>query len=480
VQIGTLQSGIGRAKWIPGIDGRMKRFALSSVQALYTRLRKNPIIRRIIRNSGYLLSSTAISAVLSMGQSVLAARLLGVAGFGILGTITQFTSVINRFTSARMSELVVNYVGEYNVNGKKQYAAAVFKVASLTEFVLSIFAFGLVVLLAPLGARYLAHDPSLRDIFAIYGLMILANIISESSTGLLSVFDKFRSIAIINVVQSVLTMLLIVGAFVVKGGLMHVVLAYLLGKAISALMITFVALWQAGVHWGKNWWRAPISLLVDRRRELIRFGLSSNLSVTLNLVTRDSELLWLSALSTPLQVGYYKLTLAILNIILLPVQPLLTATYRDLALEVARKQWENVRYLLRSGSIILSAYSVPACLGLAAFGPWLIAAIYSPEFLPTTYHGLLIVLPSVLLVNVFYWNRKLLLTLGKPEFPVKVNLVAALLKIVGILLLVPRWGALGMAVLLSAFFMGTTTAQVVQGLRSLRQAVGSPSSIAGS
>jgi O-antigen/teichoic acid export membrane protein len=261
---------------------------------------------------------------------------------------------------------------------------------------------------------------------------------------------------------------------------MHVVLAYLLGKVISALLITFVALWQAGVHWGRNWWKAPISLLADRRRELIRFGLSSNLSVTLNLVTRDSELLWLSALSTPLQVGYYKLTLAILNILLLPVQPFLTATYRDLALEVARKQWENVRYLLRSGSIILSAYSVPACLGLVAFGPWLIATIYSPEFLPTTYHGLLIVLPSVLLVNVFYWNRKLLLTLGKPEFPVKVNLVAALLKIVGIVLLVPRWGALGMAVLLSAFFMGTTAAQVVQGLRSLRQAVGSPSTIAGS
>jgi O-antigen/teichoic acid export membrane protein len=404
-----------------------------------------------------------------MGQGVLAARLLGVEGAGYVGIITQFSSNINRLTSFRMGELVISYVGEFSANGHRRQAAAVFKAAMLAEISSSLLAFALVVSLSPLGARIFAHDPNLTGLFMFYGLSVLANFMYESGLGLLQFFDQFRMIAIISVGQSVLTLLLIVGAFLMRGGLDMVVFAYLVGKIVLALSVSVAALWQARVVWGPGWWRVPLSVLADRRSDLVRFAINTNLSGTLKLITRDSEMLWLGAFSTPVQVGYYKIAKAITNLVMMPVTPLITTTYREAAREVASGRWRNVRYLLRTGSILSATWTLPVSLGLVIFGQWFVA-IYGLEFLPTSYINLLLLLTGVIVVNIFFWNRSVLLPLGMPEYPTKVLFIGAIFKIIGTVLLVPRWGANGMAVLLTGFFLFTTTVLVWKTLREIRNA----------
>ncbi len=419
------------------------------------RFSQNPLLKRVIRNSGYLFSASTASAGLSMIQSVLAARLLGVEGFGVLGAITVFASVINRLTSFRMGELVISYVGRYTGEGKNRHAAAIFKVASLAEVGSSFLAYALLLVLAPLGARLLVDEPGMAGLFALYGLIVLANLMAESATGLLQILNQYRAIAVLTVAQSALTLTLILATFLANGGLSAIVIAYLLGKAVWGISVSLAALRQAGIHWGAGWWRAPIGLLRSRGRELVRFALSTNLTSSLTLLTRDSQILWLSAFSNPLQVGYYKVTLAILNFLFVPIQPLINTTYREVAKEIGRRQWENVRYLLRSGSLFSMAFSLPASIGLILFGPWVVS-LWGREFLPTSYHSLLILLVGVTVINVFYWNRTVLLPLGLPAVPTLVYFVAAVLNIAGIVLLVPRFGAVGMASLLSAFFLVTT------------------------
>jgi O-antigen/teichoic acid export membrane protein len=57
-----------------------------------------------------------------------------------------------------------------------------------------------------------------------------------------------------------------------------------------------------------------------------------------------------------------------------------------------------------------------------------------------------------------------------PEFPTKVYFVGALLRVVAILLVVPQFGAHGMAALLSVFFISTTTVLVWKTLAELQRA----------
>ncbi len=428
--------------------------AFKLLQKFFPRFLENELIRRIIKNSGYLFSATGVSAVMSFFQGVMAARLLGPATFGVLGAVTTFTSTVNRFASFRMDELVVRYVGHYQERGDPQRAAAVFKAASLLEMSGSILAFVLIWLLAPVGANYFAHDASLALWFKIYGSIVLANLISESATGLLQIFDRFRTMALITAAQSALTLVLIAIAYFNRGGLIAIIVAYMSGKVLGALSLTVAALRNAGNFWGAGWWRAPLRSLAGERRSLLTFAVSTNLSGTISLVAKDSEVLWVAAFLGPTQAGYYKLALALSNLLQLPVSPLPKATFPELAREIARRSWDNVRYVLRQGSRLSALYSIPTTLFLVIFGRWIIATVYRPDFLPV-YPALVILLTGFTFVNIFYWNRVALLSLGRPVFPTLVNFAGMALKIAAIFLLVPQFGYLVFAFSLAGYYIFT-------------------------
>ena len=439
--------------------------ALNWLRRQYHTQFDNELIRRVIKNSGYLFSTNGISAALSMIQGILVARLLGVEGFGILGTITLFTSTINNLASFRMGELVVKYVGHYTENNDQRQASAVFKAAAITEMVASFFAYVLVVLLAPIGARYFIKDPAIAPLFVIYGLVILANLIAESSTGLLQIFDRFRWIAVFNLVQSIITLTLIALIYMTRGSLPVILLAYLIGKSIGTLGITITALFEANRRWGLQWWKSSLSLLRPQMRELVRFAISTNISATISLVTKDSEILWVSLLRSPLEAGYYKLALALANIVQMPIEPLPQATYPELSRQVARKNWNNMRYILRQGSRLAGIYSLFMTFALIILGRPLIRWVYKPGFLPA-YPALIILLAGLLIANTFYWRRIALLALGRADFPAKINLVLAIVKVAGILLLVPIYGYLASAALLSGFYIAGSILSVLK-IRSL-------------
>lgn len=428
-------------------------------EQLLPRLLENHLIRRVVKNSGYLFSATGIAAALSMLQSILVARLLGVTEFGILGTITVFAALVNKFASFRMSELVIKYVGQYTEAGETYRAAAVFRAAAIIETLTSLVAFGLIWILAPLGARYFAKDEAMAGWFVLYGLIVLANFMAESSTGLMQIFDRYRIMAGITVLQSALTLGLVTLVYVRQGGLLEVVLAYMAGKIFGALALAGMAILEAGRQWGRGWWKAPLNLLREHTRELIRFAVSTNISATINLVNKDGELLWVSALTDPTQAGYYKLALSLANLVQLPVSPLPQATYPELSREVAGERWHNVRLVLRHGSRMAFVYTFSAGLFLLVFGRPLIRIFYTAEFLPA-FPALVILLVGMIFADTFYWNRIALLAMGHPDYPTKVNLIAAALKAVGILTIVPVYGYLGSAALLSGFYLFSITLNV--------------------
>ena len=422
------------------------------------------LFRRIVKNSSYLFSATGFSAGIGVLQGILVARLVSVDGFGVLAIIMTFTNVINNLASFRMHELVVKYVGEYNEQNEPERAAAVFKAAALLEILASLVAFCMIFLLAPLAAQFFAKDSSKTNLFILYGLIVLANLITESSTGLLQIQDRYRRIALLNLSQSIFTLLLTLAAFWVRPDLTGVVLAYLGGKSVSALSLAGSAWMEAARQWGRGWWRARLDLLRPQRGLLLRFAFSTNISATINLVNKDSELLWVSLLRGPVETGYYRLALSLVNFIEMPVAPLPQTTYPELARLASKKDWAGMRAVLRQGSLLAGAFSWIAAAFLVLLGQPLIQ-LYGDEFLPA-YPALVILLLGSAVANTFYWRRVALLSLGQAGFPARLNSILALLKTAGILVFVPRFGYLASATLLSAFYWIGSLASVFK-LRSL-------------
>ncbi len=228
-----------------------------------------------------------------------------------------------------------------------------------------------------------------------------------------------------------------------------------MGKGVGALALTLTAFREASHRWGRDWYKTSLSLLRPQRRELASFAFHTNISASLSLVTKDSELLWVSFFQDPVQTGYYKLALSLANVVQLPVSPLPQATYPELTRQSARQNWGNVRDLLRQGSYLAGSYTLAASLFLAVFGYPLIYIIYTPEYLPA-YPALMILLVGYVFANTFYWRRNALLALGSADFPSRLNLVLACIKLVGVLLLVPKYGYLASAALLSGYYIAVS------------------------
>ncbi len=427
----------------------------------------DPRLRSVLQNSGYLFSSNSAAIVLSMLQSVFAARLLGAEDFGLLSaTVIPFVSTVNRLLSFRMSELVVKYLGEYLATGERGRAGALVKGAALADAAASLLSYLVLFLIAPLAARFLLNSPDSIPLLLTYGLVLLFNITFETATGVLQVARRFESIAVINLIQSIITAGLILTAFVLNGGITAVLFAYLAGKAFAGLATTALGLREAQKQLGRGWWRASLREIPDWRATA-RFAVSTNLTGTLNLVTRDSESLWVAFLRSPLEAGYYKIALGVINLVMLPIQPFIGTTYTEISRSVGGRFWDQTTDLLRRVSLLASAWTVAAAGSLAVLGGWLIAQLYGADFGPA-YPALLVLLIGYGFANILFWNRPLLLALGLPSYPVKVAAVAGLLKTGLGLWVVPIYGFVAEAALLSGFFLITISLNVRRALAEIR------------
>ncbi len=438
-----------------------------TMQRIWTEWKKDDLIQRVIRNSGYLFSSNMISMVIFTAQSILTARLLGAYGVGIVTAVTKFSSSISRLFSFRMGELVVKYVGQFIEQNRSNRAAAVLRAAALTEIATSIFTFMVMVALAPLAAIYIAKDVTTTALFVFYGLSILTNLTTQTSTAILQVGNKFNLIAVVNLVQTILTASIIGYAFLTDGDIWLVVIAYFVGKSFNGLALFVLALSQSRRLLGSGWWRVSWEKSIGTK-EFWRFALSSNFSATVNQVARDSEELWIAYFLSPLEAGYYKIALSVINLVLLPIDPFISTTYPEISSQAGKREWPRLRDLLKKVTTISGAWTLSVSLFLIIFGWWLIPFVYGAEFAPTT-PAALVLLIGFGFANILYWNRPLLLALGLPTYPLKVSALAGAAKVGLSFLLVPTFGYLAQAGLLSAFFLITVGLNVWRGFKEIAQ-----------
>lgn len=432
-------------------------------------LRQDQLIKRVLTNSSYLFSSNTLSSGLTTIQGVLAAIILGPKDYGLLGLIITFASNVNRLLSFRMGELVIKFAGSYLENGEKEKASAVIKFAGIAEIITSITAYLLLLLTAPFAAKYLLKNPELSNWIMIYGVALLANFMTETSTAILQLANKYKSIALFNLLQNILTAIWIIILFFTQGNIFEILTAYLVGKFVFGFGISTAGVLQLNKLIGRHWLSSKFKL-IKNKKEIIRFAISSNLSGTVNLLIRDSEVLWFGYFWSPEIVGYYKFGLAILNPIMLPINTLISTTYPEINKLISQKLWDPLRKFLKKITLISLLWTGACAVGLAILGELILSWIKDGKFLPSltiTY----ILLIGYGFANIFFWNRNLLLSYNRPNTPLVVMGVFGIIKIIVMLITVPKFGYLYQAALLSLYFIFSVSANSFLGLRLIRNSI---------
>jgi len=443
------------------------------IQRTRTFLKNDPLIRRVLRNSSYLFSSNTVASALGILQGIFVVRLLGDSGYGLLTVVMDFASNVNRLLSFRMSEVTVKYVGEALAQDDKQRAAVLVKGIGITEALTSVAAYLVLLLLSVWGARTFADDSAIAYLFRFYGLFLLANLVYETSVGVLQTFDNFKRVALANLYQSIALTVLITAVFLMDilqladWGITGILTAYLIGKTVAGFMVTGFALRELNDRLDRGWTRTPLNLVAEWK-PILGFAFSTNLNGTVNLFARDNIRLYLAALLSTAEVGYFALASRLINLVMTPLEPFIWPTYAEITKTIAKKQWMATRRLLRQVSTIGAAWTLIAGGGLAAVGWWLVPFVYGSELAPA-YPCFLILLMGYGVANIANWNRPLLLALGKPNYPLFVSAVTGAVEIALIFLLVPGSGYLAGAAIVSGYFAVSILWNVLQGLSIIRR-----------
>ncbi|HSG41780.1 MAG TPA: oligosaccharide flippase family protein [Anaerolineales bacterium] len=437
------------------------------MQKIRSFLRNDPIIQRVLRNSSYLFSSNTISSGLGVVQGILVVRLLGDSGFGLLTIIMDFASNVNRLLSFRMSEVTVKYVGEALAQDDKQRAAALVKGIGLTEAFTSVLAYSVLFLLSVWGARTFADDISIAHLFRFYGLFLLANLVYETSVGVLQAVDKFKQVALANFYQAIALTVIISAAFILNWDIFGILTAYLIGKAVAGFLVSGFAVYELRSRLGRGWTRAPLSL-IPSWKPILGFAFSTNLNGTVNLFARDNIRLYLAALLSTSAVGYFTLASRLINLIMTPLEPFIWPTYAEITKTIAQKQWVVTRRLLKQVSAIGAAWTLIAGGGLALIGWWLIPFLYGSAMSPA-YPAFLILLIGYGVANIANWNRPLLLALGMPSYPLIVSAITGAIEVALIFIFVPSGGYLVGAAIVSGYFVISIMWTALRGLSILKR-----------
>jgi O-antigen/teichoic acid export membrane protein len=421
------------------------------------------LLARVLRNSGYLFSSNFVSAALGFAQGILIVRLLGIKEYGALTAAMLFASNVNRFLSFRMSEVTAKYLAEAFTRDDKSRAAALAKWIGLAEALTSVLAYLVLFFLA----AWYADDAALTGLYRFYGLFLLANLVYETSTGILQATDKFKRVAFANLLQSIATFSIITLAFVMRWGMFEILTAYLVGKTIAALVVTGSALAELTRRLGSGWARAPFALIPDWK-SIARFAVSTNVNGTVNLFTRDNIPLYIKYFVSDTALGYFRLATTLINLVMMPLEPFIWPTYAEITKTIAQKQWDATRRLLKQVSLIGGAWTILAGAGLAVFGWWFIPFAYKVEAAPVLVCAFLLLI-GYGVANTANWNRPLLLALGRPNDPLIVASVVGVVELGIFILLVPTGGTLIAAGIFSWYLASSILINVARGLSILKR-----------
>ena len=108
-------------------------------------------------------------------------------------------------------------------------------------------------------------------------------------------------------------------------------------------------------------------------RELLKFAFSSNLSATIILVFRESEILWVGYFLTSEAAGFYKAAYTIVGLLSVSANPLILSTYPEINKLVVQKAWPRLKDFLKKITTFSAVYNLVLAAGFVIFGKWLLS-----------------------------------------------------------------------------------------------------------
>jgi len=402
----------------------------------------NTLNKELAKGGGIAFSGILIQKILGFAFSIMVARVLGAADYGLYALGISIIGITQSIASLGLNQGIVRFCAVYRVTGDTIRVKSTFLTALVISFISSVLMAAILFILSSMIAHSFFHKPELTWILRVFALALPFYVLM----GLTASFaQSFRRIdyqqGILNFFYPLVNLILVVLLFALGFHLAGPVYAFLISGFLSAGLGFYLSLKLFPEIIAR-------SAIVFNFRKLLRFSMPVFLSGFLYLSLNNIDRIMLGYLTSAAEVGIYSVAARIallLNFILMafihissPIMAELHGTSKFT--QLARLYHTMTRWIL--------TLSLPLFL-FVVFASKSIMQIFGSEFIAGS--SALIVLASAQLFNAGTGPiGKLLEMTGKQDINLAVLLIIIIMNIGLNIWLIPLYGATGAAIATSA------------------------------
>ena len=296
--------------------------------------------QRTISSGAITLASQGLTFALTLGSTMLLARLLAPRDFGLFAMVTSVTGFLRVFKDIGLSAATIQREGITHAQVSNLFWVNV-AVSALLSLV--------VVSLAPVVAWFY-REPRLVGVTLALSVTFLFSGSTVQHRALLSRQMRFKAVALIDVGSMTVAVVCGITAALCKFGYWSLVISSL-AMETSGLLFT----------WSISRWRPQWPVLRSGTRSLVRFGANLTVSNFINCISRNVDTLLLGRFYGAYSVGIYSRAMALL---MRPLDQLLGPVTTVIEPMLARLQGEPERYR----RTFLQIFNAMALVGFMATG----------------------------------------------------------------------------------------------------------------
>lgn len=337
---------------------------------------KDESYRQILRSSSIIGGASVINVAVGLLRIKVAAVLLGPAGVGLIGLLTNLAGTASTVAGLGVSNVGTRQVAEAAGRNDVVAMAAARRALFLGSLVLALLGTAVFWSLRGVLAVRVLGDASLASEVGWLALVVGLTVAAASQTALLSGMRQIGDLARVSVLSALFSTLLGIGALMLlgRGGLV----AFLIATPLASFLLGHVYVARLPKILTP---RTPLRVLAGQWRVLARLGAAfmvAGLAVTLGqLLVRTLVQRQLG----PDALGYFQaaatISMTYIGFVLMAMgtdyYPRLTAAIDDHAAVNRMVNEQTEVALLLAGPVFL------AMMGLA---PWVIELLYSQSFHP--------------------------------------------------------------------------------------------------
>lgn len=422
------------------------------------------------RNVSWQFVANIVTLVMRFVYSLLLGRTLGAAEFGLIASGLGFAGLVFNVMEMRLNETVIRYVSEFWEKGDREKTLAVVKLSLLVDAATGCSALFFLALIAPWAQEYLIRDTRGLLVIWLCGLSVfLGNIASATATGVLRIFDQFKSYALVQIGGTTVNLVATLGVIFFMGwGALGVILVGVLSSFLTSIALVSLAFLTLNrrIPWFQT--SAPIKLLRPRLPEIRRFALNNYGAslISIPVSTLDINIL---AYFTSLQVvGVYKIAKNFMSSLWSLSDAFLFAVYPEFAQLWSRKDFTHMRAFIKRLMLGLGLLGILIYVFSSIMVPTIINRVLGSDFSDagSMFHFMAW---SLLIYMPLLWVPSLLLAAGLSNLILRAGFGSALITSSLYLVFIPLWGGHGAALaygagaimgILLALWLGQRTSEM--------------------